>query len=70
MNEYAKMGYHSPALFEAVADAAIPIFDTFNPQEELTNILNEYAMIRIWQSPALFEAVADALMHILDTFNT
>merc|ERR1719215_80449 len=62
------MEYHSPALFEAVADAAITILDTFNSQD-LANTVNAYAKME-YHSPALFEAVADAAIPILDTFNS
>jgi len=45
VNAYAKMGYHSPTLFEAVADASIPILGTFNPQD-LANTVAAYAKLR------------------------
>ena len=56
MNAYAKMDHKSPALFEAVAQRAIPLLPTFNTQD-LANTVNAYARMK-HKSPVLFDAIA------------
>eukprot|EP00980_Cylindrotheca_fusiformis_P027175 scaffold19245_cov73-Cylindrotheca_fusiformis.AAC.1 len=62
------MDHKHPMLFDEVANAAIPIIDTFNSQE-LANTANAFAKID-HQHPLLFDEVAKAAIPIIDTFNS
>eukprot|EP00980_Cylindrotheca_fusiformis_P018357 scaffold6011_cov63-Cylindrotheca_fusiformis.AAC.1 len=62
------MDHKHPRLFDEVANAAIPIINTFKSQE-LANTVNAFAKMD-HQHPMLFDEVANAAIPIINTFNS
>eukprot|EP00980_Cylindrotheca_fusiformis_P018361 scaffold6012_cov127-Cylindrotheca_fusiformis.AAC.4 len=62
------MDHQHPMLFDEVANAAIPIIDTFNAQD-IANTVNAFAKMD-HPHPMLFDEVANAAIPIINTFES